>query len=232
MRQPALARRPILVAGTARSGTSLTAGCLHLCGAWVGETVPGGGPENPEGFFENTILRETVVKHLLAREGVCPVGVQNLPELSSLRARPRLAQTVLQTIHKQGYQGKQPWLFKDAKLSLLWPVWVKAFPDARWIIVRRPREQIIRSCLRTGFMRHHSTDPAFWDRWIDAYRERLEALKQSGAWWREINTQQLLDGDFSTLRSIAGETGLEWNEDAVGSFIKPQHWHASGQEDQ
>lgn len=229
MRRPVFARQPILVVGTARSGTSLTAGSLHLCGAWVGQTVPGGGSENPEGFFENTILRELVVKKLLSSEGVCPLGVKTLPDLSRLRARPKLAQTVLQTIHKQGYQGERPWLFKDAKLSLLWPVWKKAFPDARWIIVRRPREQIIQSCLRTGFMRQHSTDPAFWSDWIDAYRQRLELLKASGVWWREIDTQTLLSGDFSGLHSIADDLGLQWRESSIRSFINPTYWHGTNE---
>jgi len=230
LRQPVYARQPIFVTGTARSGTSLTAGSLHLCGAWVGETVPGGGTENPSGFFENSAMREDIVKKMLSSENACPFGVQTLPDLARLRARPKLAQTVLRSIHKQGYQGDKPWLFKDAKLSLLWPVWKKAFPDAHWVIVRRPREQIIQSCLRTGFMRHHSTDPAFWDQWIDAYRERLEMLKQSGARWREIDTQQLLSGDFSELHSLADDTGLQWNEARILDFINPRYWHSSEQD--
>ena len=48
---------PILVTGLPRSGTSLTTGCLHACGAWVGNTV--------KGFYENEAIRETVVKKFL-----------------------------------------------------------------------------------------------------------------------------------------------------------------------
>ena len=79
--------------------------------------------------------------------------------------------------------------------------------------------------MRTDFMRYHSTDPDFWSRWIDEYRHRLECLKQSGAWWREIETTDLLEGDFSTLHSLVNDLGLGWNEEGVRGFIRPQYWH-------
>ncbi len=43
---------PIIVTGCARSGTSLTAGVLHLCGAWIGKCT---GPTayKKRGQFEN-----------------------------------------------------------------------------------------------------------------------------------------------------------------------------------
>ena len=44
---------PILVSGCARSGTSLVAQILHVCGAWKGETVAPDPASNPDGFFEH-----------------------------------------------------------------------------------------------------------------------------------------------------------------------------------
>jgi hypothetical protein len=195
----------------------------------MGETVPGGGPENPAGFFENEVLREEVVKKMLVAEGVSPYGVGDFPALTGLRPDKKLAQRVLQIIHRQGYRGDRPWAFKDAKLSLLWPVWKKAFPDARWIIVRRPRQEIIQSCLRTNFMRYHSDDPEFWSQWIDVYRERLEMLKASGVWWREINTPDLMAGDSTVMQSVVSELGLQWQDEQIRRFINPRFWHSAGE---
>lgn len=56
--------RPVLICGLPRSGTSLTAGILAICGLWLGRTVPGGGSENPKGFFENVFLRERINKQI------------------------------------------------------------------------------------------------------------------------------------------------------------------------
>lgn len=217
--------QPILVLGIPRSGTSMIAGALHHCGAWIGKTVPG-GPSNPEGFFENVALRERVLKPMLAQQGVDPLGVRSLPALDRLMRFPELKDRVLKQVVREGYAGDgQPWLYKDCKLTLLWPLWREAFSNARWVIVRRPADDIVRSCLRTGFMSQHSLDPGFWRAWIAEYETRLGALKASGVWWREIDSHSAVMGDFDPIRSLVNDLGLEWKEQAVRNFIKPQHWH-------
>jgi tetratricopeptide (TPR) repeat protein len=218
---------PIFVLGIPRSGTSMIAGALHHCGAWIGATVPG-GPSNPEGFFEHVMLRERVLKPMLVQQGADPLGVRALPPLDRLTPQPELKGDVLRQLAIENYPGgDQPWLYKDCKLSLVWPLWRDAFPDARWVIVRRPAEDIVRSCLRTMFMSQHSFDPEFWRAWVKEYENRLEALKASGVWWREIDSHDAVVSDMASLRNLVQDLGLQWNEPAVRSFIKPQHWHAA-----
>lgn len=217
--------RPILVLGLPRSGTSLIAGALRACGAWLGYTVPG-GRSNPKGFFENVYLREHVIKTVLRDLGCDPTGVVKLPALESLPDVDDLKEKVCTAIANEGYAGTVPWVFKDAKLTLLWPIWQRAFPEARWIIVRRDTEDIIRSCLRTHFMVAHSRDPAFWAAFVDAYLERLAALRDSGVWCREIWPRDLVAGNREGLAALVEELGLDWNERAVRRFVRPRYWHA------
>jgi hypothetical protein len=106
-------------------------------------------------------------------------------------------------------------------------VWQAAFPNARWIIVRRSREDIIQSCLRTNFMNQHSSDPAFWRAWIAEYENRLAALKQSGLWWREIDSHEAVTGRPDSIKALVQDLGLQWNEEGIREFIKPKHWHAA-----
>lgn len=231
MQQLALARlgdtRPIFVLGIPRSGTSMIAGALHLCGAWIGTTVSG-GPSNPEGFFENVALREGVLKPMLERQGADPLGVRTLPDLDHLTPFPELKNQVLKQLVREAYPGEgQAWLYKDCKLTLLWPLWREAFPDARWVIVRRPEDDIVRSCLRTRFMNQHSIDSNFWRLWISEYEKRLDALRSSGVWWREIDSHAAVISDLAPIRSLVNDLCLIWNEQAVRDFIKPQHWHAT-----
>lgn len=217
---------PIFVLGIPRSGTSMIAGVLHHCGAWIGATVPG-GPSNPEGFFEHVMLRERVLKPMLIHQGADPLGVRAMPELDRLTPQPELKGDVLRQLAIEHYPGgDQAWLYKDCKLSLVWPLWRDAFPNARWVIVRRPADDIVRSCLRTTFMNQHSFDPEFWRTWVKQYEQRLEALKSSGVWWREIDSHDAVS-DMGALRGLVQDLGLQWNEAAVRSFIKPQHWHAA-----
>jgi hypothetical protein len=76
-------------------------------------------------------------------------------------------------------------------------------------------------------MVHHSTDPLFWRSWIDEYLDRLDRLKGSGVWWREIWPHELASGDFSVLHRLINDLDLNWSEQIVEEFILPGSWHAS-----
>ncbi len=216
---------PIFVLGLPRSGTSLVAGALKICGAWLGDTVPGGGEENPKGFFENIYLREQINKKILGALQVDPLGVQSLPELNSLPPVEGLEELIKKGLLEDGYDFTQPWLFKDAKLTLLWPLYLKVFPKAHWVIVRREDEHIISSCLNTSFMKKQSIDPKFWKKWIDEYLTRLDALKQSNCTCSEIWAPSIIDGDLTELKKICHTLGLTWDNNALKEFVTPTYWH-------
>ncbi len=216
--------RPLLVTGLPRSGTSLVAGLLAESGVWVGRTVPG-GPPNPRGFFEHVVLREEIDKGLLRALGCDPLGVTSLPPMT-LPPVDNLRETVHRVLAREGYDGHRPWLFKDAKLTLLWPLWAQAFPRARWLIVRRAREDVIRSCLRTHFMAQHGLDERQWQRWAEAYEQRLGQLRRRVCWWREIWPQRLVRGDFQALELLVRELGLPPRPARWARFVLPDSWHA------
>jgi hypothetical protein len=215
---------PVLVTGMARSGTSMVAGLLALSGAWTGRTLAGDS-HNPKGYFENLALREGVTKRLLHALGCDPLGISKLPELAALPEVEGLAAPILAALDKQGYDGSRPWLFKDAKTALLWPIWRAAFPGARWVIVRREEAGILASCLRTPFMRQHSGDPDFWRGVIAAYRDRLDALANSGAEVHEIETGPLVEGEMAGIERLVAALGLHWDAESARRFVAAEHWH-------
>ena len=216
---------PILVCGLPRSGTSMVAGLLALCGAWTGKTV-GKGPSNPRGFFENRVLREQVDKALLRELGVDELGVDPLPALEDVPRAATFASRVLSLLSAEGYAGEGPWLFKDAKLTLLWPQWQEAFPRARWVIVRRPVEDVVRSCLNTHFMRQHSKDRSFWEEFASEYEARLRALLETSSWTREVSADEVVSNPMC-LEDLVAELGLAWHPRAVRKFVSPRFWGAS-----
>ena len=59
---------PILVTGAARSGTSMTAGIIHLCGAFGGK-LSGPTTYNKKGMFENGTIRNELVKPFFSAIG-------------------------------------------------------------------------------------------------------------------------------------------------------------------
>ena len=206
---------PVFILGLPRSGTSMVAGLLRLSGLWLGTTVPGGVAENRMGFFENIVLREQVTKPILARLGCDPLGVRSLPRLDRLPDGAGLRPVVEQAICSEGYRGERPWGYKDAKTTLLWPLWRQAFPGAVFLIVKRDPEEVIQSCMRTGFMQQHSRDPQFWRRFVAEYESRLTQLHNSGARVLPVNSGEVVRGDLSNLCLVIEQLELKCDVEAT-----------------
>jgi len=216
-------RRPVLVAGLPRSGTSMTTGMLAACGLWLGETVPG-GPSNPKGFFESRALRDGLTKPFLKLwMKADPLGVDPLPAPGALPHAPHWHRRVAAVIAAEGYDGCRPWGYKDAKTTLIWPVWDEAFPEALWVVVRRRREDVIRSCLDTRFMGRRSQDPAFWNRFCDAYDARLAALVHAARGRVvEVVYEQVVAGRTGALEEVCALAGLEWSQARAARVLIPR----------
>ncbi len=216
---------PIFVLGLPRSGTSMIAGALGICGAWTGTTVPGGGPVNPKGFFEHTIIRETITKQILDRLDCDPLGVRKIPPVDVQGNVTRLADIIRKVVEADGYKYDVPWLYKDAKLTLIWPFFKSAFTSATWVVVRRDEEGFIDSCLRTHFMNQHSTDRKFWANFAKEYQIRIKALKDSGANVLEIWSPDVIKGNFESLKDVVKRLGLTYRNEELKEFVCPEYWN-------
>ena len=215
---------PILVSGCARSGTSLVAQILNACGAFTGETVGPDPNSNPDGFFEHTRIREEVTKKILLENDCDPLGVRKLPERGSLQY-PSFRNTVETYLKEEGYE-RGPWLYKDAKLAYMPELWMREFPDAKWVLTKRNPSAIVSSCLRTHFMKQHSGDPYFWGEWVNKTTERLQEISEKYD-TAVIDTDRLIGGDFAEAKATVEWLGLTWDEEAVKKIVKPQHWKSN-----
>ncbi len=199
----------------------MIAGCLNLSGAWVGRTV-GPTQDNPKGFFENMQMREKIVKGYLRSYGFDKLGQSPLPPIQEFLGpqdyhhAPFIKKEIERILKEESYEGGR-WLFKDAKLALIWSVWAAAFPDTKWILMRRKKEQIAQSCMKTGFMRAYSIE-VDWIQWVIGYERRFEALKRNCQVY-ELWFEDLIEGKLDTLEATIKSCGLEWDEDKIKDFI-------------
>ena len=118
-------------------------------------------------FFENVEIRESVLKEILKASHFCPLGVKSLPPVDFIGKYnfgdgKNLKDILRAILTKQRNLERQRWLYKDPKLSLVWRIFNFEFPNALWIIIRRNRHTIFRSCLRAHFMARHSDNEEFW----------------------------------------------------------------------
>jgi len=232
---------PILITGCARSGTSMVAGVINICGAFGGE-MSGATRNNQRGMFENARVRNDIVKPYLRQISVDPMGQYPLPDVNNLSIPTGWRRKVEQVMMDQGYTDGL-WMYKGAKMCLMWPIWHYAFPDAKWIIVRRKSSDIINSCKRTGFMRaFHNQDrqravsadseEEGWLWWIHQHEQRFNEMITEGLNCKVVWPERMIRADYKQIYETIEWLGLEWDVSKVLQFIDPKLWHARRQEEE
>lgn len=219
-------QQPILITGMARSGTSIVAGIVHLCGAFGGK-LSGPTRYNQLGLYENRQIRNYLEKKWLVGEGYDTLGQYPLPKIDRCKeVASKMAESwranVEDIMHKQGYK-RGSWFYKGTKICLMWPIWTEAFPDAKWLIIRRNDEDVIRACLRTGFMRAFH-DQSGWRMWVQHHKKRFEEMSDIGLKMKEVWTEKIVRGELKEIKEVIKWLGLNWEEREVTNFVAPSLW--------
>jgi hypothetical protein len=220
--------KPILITGCARSGTSMTAGIINICGAWGGE-MSGPNNNNQKGMFENHAIRQNLTKPQLKAAGFDPMGQKPLPTdeyLATITDEQALVwkRKVLTLLKSQGLLDGMQWFYKGAKMCLVWPLWAKAFPDAQWVIVRRKDFDIADSCMRTSFMRAYNSIEG-WQSWVDVHKKRFQEMKDAGLDVLEVTPEDIIKlGDFSAIHKVIARAELNWDAPEINNFVAPRLW--------
>lgn len=182
--------------------------------------MSGPNSSNKKGMFENSKIRETLVKPYLRSIKVDPLGQFPLPDTAELPI-PIDWHTGVEKIMKEDGYKDGPWFYKGAKMCLTWPIWHIAYPKAKWIIVRRPKQDIINSCLRTPFMKaYHNSDG--WGKWVDHHLRCFEEMHRAGMDIHEVWSDLLVGGNYGELQTAIEYCGLEFNKQAIRDFITPE----------
>jgi len=225
-------RPPILITGVARSGAGMIAGVINICGAF------GGIMTNKKGLFENDKIRETIVKPYLGRARFDMQGQYPLPG-ACLSLPTDWNRQVQKVVIDEGYDNG-PWMYKDARTALIWPVWHYAFPDAKWIIVRRRTGDIIQSCLKTDYMQAFKAlrprrainvlkEEEGWLWWVHQYEKKFVEIITEGVNCKVIWPERMMHGDYQQLYETLEWLGLPWKTEAL-SFIDPLLWSSRKKE--
>ena len=220
---------PILITGCQRSGTSIVAGAIRLCGAFGG--IMGG-------MFENSGVKNGIVERFLQQIGVDPAGQYPLPDVEKLLIPHDWKRQIRLSMEKDGYKDG-PWFYKDARSCLIWPVWNYAFPNAKWIIVRRRSGDIVSSCEKTGFMKAFKNEIAQkaigvdnasegWLWWLHQYEKRFVEMITEGLDCKVVWPHRMVYGDYQQMMETIEWLGLKWNSKVL-TFIDPKLWKSRRQ---
>jgi len=205
-----------------------------MCGAFGGN-MSGPNNNNKKGMFENAYIRNSIVKPYFREIGVDPLGQFPLPDAKNLHIPIGWKNRVEQTMVNEGYK-EGAWMYKGAKMCLKWPVWHFAFPEAKWVIVRRRTGDIISSCMKTGFMQAYNknhvqkavgvkNEADGWKWWVNQHEARFVEMLENKLNCQVVWPERMVYEDYSQIKELIEWLGLEWT-DKIYDFITPALWKA------
>lgn len=233
------AESPIIVTGCPRSGTSIVSGMLEICGAFVG-TSPQPVKNDTRGMGENKSIYDTVVKPFIQHSMKAdPAGQWPLVDMEKIMIPIDWELMVADALHKDGYKGGK-WLYKSNTAALIWKVWSYAYPNAKWIIVRRRTGDIISSCLHTSHMKAFKnpdyraeigaeTEKDAWTYWVRRYEAAFVDMLTAGVNCKVVWPERFVSSDYHQLYEVIEWVGLKW-ESSVVDYIDPKLWRKDRKE--
>lgn len=229
---PTEGNRAVCILGMHRSGTSAVARVLNLLGVYLGkeENIMPPGPDNPEGFWENTKIVE-IHDRLLQTLGYgwdttlpLPHEWWRFPEVKPFKEE-------LKKLVTEEFSDCKLWGWKDPRTCILLPFWIELLKELKVdlsfvIVTRNPLEVADSLTRRNGFSAEKG-----WAMW---FLYMVNALYWSQSYKRTLISYEDFMQDWKQeIRRAITELSIPWPEDEenftgqVGKFIKPQLRHHS-----
>lgn len=196
---------PIFITGVERSGNSIIARILDMCGVWSGVC---------NNMFENKVITE-FNREILSQHPI------SMPEIETLQIPINWRKAINGVLVAQ-HGIERHWMVKHSGLACLWPIWNYAYPNAKWLIIRRKTGDVVTSCVKTGYMKTFKdpvirgeflfeTEEEGWLWWIHQYEERFRNMIEAGLNCRVIWPERMVTGDYTQIYETIQWLGLKWN---------------------
>ena len=208
---------PVCIVGMHRSGTSLLTQMLSDCGMYLGaegRIAAAGKDDNPTGYWEHDDFRR-INERILERFG----GTWKTPPdmASGWVADERLddlrgaAAEIL-----AGFDGREPWGWKDPRSSLTIPFWRKVAGELSFVVAFRDPRHVATSLQARVDQGHPRAkygvlyDDAL-ELWSEYYRRISLALGEDHG-WPVVNYDCLVRAPADELRRVCETLGLRVHE--------------------
>ena len=121
----------VCIAGMHRSGTSMTARALNICGLYLGKKkeIIQGNKDNPDGYWENLSfvnLNDRLLSSLKGGWDVPPDTVSGWENSGGIKPYHEEAKKIIENMNAHAY-----WGWKDPRTSLTLPFWKKRIPGEK-----------------------------------------------------------------------------------------------------
>ncbi|MFM7136332.1 MAG: sulfotransferase [Planctomycetota bacterium] len=200
---PTAGHPPVLViGGMHRSGTSLTASVIAAAGIHLGDDLMAAGAGNPRGHFEDLAFyhlhQRILAANGLSLEGFTCQETIDVPPAARIEANELVAR-------RRG--AGRPWGWKDPRTVLLLDFWADLLPEARWLFVVRPPEQVVDSLLRRGDTAFIVNPRHAIDVWVAYNRRILEFVHRHQQRSVVVDLEQVTADPASLVATVSNLMG-------------------------
>jgi len=209
---------PILITGVQRSGATIIAKIISMCGVYTGKTSE---------MMENDFLKHAI-ENFYRNIEVDTKAQYPLPNTNNLWIPTNWKRQIESKLDLEVVKIKegQSWMFKSSTNCQIWPIWHYAFPNAKWIIVRRRTGDIISSCMKTAYMTAFK-EPSIlksigvnipqegWLWWVHEHEKLFVEMIENGLNCKVIWPERMVINDYTQIREMINWLGLRWNDSIV-----------------
>jgi|TARA_R100000084_G_C4653953_1_gene151591 hypothetical protein len=211
--------KPILIVSPPRSGSSLTSLILTELGLWGGN-MKKGDRWNKNGYYENIAITSLLIDYL--RENDKEQLLKKYNPLTLDADYYKFDLLIKEILYVESLPYNEKWFYKNPKIAFCWQLFNKYFPNAQWIIVKRNRNEILNSILRTEFMDAYKSVNE-WNNYLDKYEILINNIK-SNCNYTEFNINNVFDNKISEVKKLCYYLDIEYNE-KWRKLINKKEWN-------
>jgi hypothetical protein len=202
---------PVLVLGMHNSGTSMLTEILHNSGVFFGVSM-----KHHESHFFTSFINDQLILG----------GGDHWTDLPLMQVEKVLSfeSTVGQIIHSHwlidylqwGYDGVSPWGIKDPRLCVLLPLYLRIFPGAKVVHIRRNPEDVAASLsgkykAGVGILEDYER----WKRLTEAYTQRVLDYSDKCAAYFELSYEDFCRDPEPIARELFEFLDISFSENTT-----------------
>lgn len=201
---------PVLVMGMVNSGTSILTEFIHKCGIFMGRNM-----DHYESHYFSIFINNCMI---MGGNG----GWANLPIMSVddvVSYKPKVKKFIKRgwkyDFMQWGYDGKSRWGFKDPRLCVLLPLYLKIFPNASIVHIVRDSKNVAASlCQKSKLGIDERKDFDFWKNLSIEYNKRVKKLSGSCNEYHMLEYENMCRNKNVVLEDLADYLNVSITEEA------------------
>jgi hypothetical protein len=226
-----------LITGCEKTGTSFTAGLLHCLGLFGGDISDLIVPRcfNKKGGFENQSIKLEFIKPYLLSRGL--FNHKRMPnrfvgksidwfDLPMSLDPLKLRSGILDLFKGEGWDGNQPLFLKSPAFVRMPREMSEAFPEAKWVFVRRDAQGAMRSRYAKRYT-HAKPDSNGHIEVDDIYRMAMESMDQikDHVGGFNFSPNDVINGNIKALESLSEYVGGVIDKASIDEWVDPSMWN-------